>query len=78
MTPKAPGQKSKCEPSAAILKASGWTLVNLAKPQQDMRFGVPTIGDTTIENVHKTKAGVLAIEAARTILLDQPEDFITG
>jgi DUF1009 family protein len=43
-----------------------------------MRFGVPTIGDTTIENVHKTKAGVLAIEAARTILLDRPEDFITG
>jgi UDP-2,3-diacylglucosamine hydrolase len=50
----------------------------VAKPQQDMRFGVPTIGDTTIENVHKIKAGVLAIEAARTILLDQPEDFITG
>jgi hypothetical protein len=43
-----------------------------------MLFGVPTIGDTTIENVHKTKAGVLAIEAARTIVLDQPEDFITG
>ena len=45
----------------------------MAKPQQDMRFDVPTIGITTIENLHKAGARVLAIEAGKTILLDEPE-----
>ncbi len=38
-----------------------------------MRFDVPTIGITTIENLHKAGARVLAIEAGKTILLDEPE-----
>ncbi len=38
-----------------------------------MRFDVPTIGVTTIENLHKAGARVLAIEAGKTILLDQDE-----
>ena len=61
------------ERAGQLCRAGGWTLVKVAKPQQDMRFDVPTIGVTTIENLHKAKAGVLAIEAGRTILLDQPE-----
>jgi DUF1009 family protein len=56
-----------------LCRAGGWTLVKVAKPQQDMRFDVPTIGVTTIENLHKARAQVLAIEAGRTILLDQPD-----
>ena len=40
-----------------------------------MRFDVPTIGITTIENLHKAGAKVLAIEAGKTILLDEPEVF---
>ena len=47
--------------------------MKVAKPQQDMRFDVPTIGITTIENLHKAGAKVLAIEAGKTILLDEPE-----
>ena len=61
------------ERAGQLCKAGGWTLVKVAKPQQDMRFDVPTIGVTTIENLHKARARVLAIEAGRTILLDQPE-----
>jgi DUF1009 family protein len=34
---------------------------------------VPTIGITTTENLHKARATVLAIEADKTILLDQAE-----
>jgi UDP-2,3-diacylglucosamine hydrolase len=64
----------RCIERAGLLcKAGGWTLVKVAKPQQDMRFDVPTIGVTTIENLHKARARVLAIEAGKTILLDQPE-----
>jgi len=61
------------ERAGQLCRAGGWTLVKVAKPQQDMRFDVPTIGTTTIENLHKAGARVLAIEGGRTILLDQPE-----
>jgi UDP-2,3-diacylglucosamine hydrolase len=43
----------------------------VAKPQQDMRFDVPTIGLLTLETLHAAGGKVLAVEAGRTILLDQ-------
>jgi len=61
------------ERAGQLCRAGGWALVKVAKPQQDMRFDVPTIGVSTIENLHKARARVLAIEAGKTILLDQPE-----
>jgi DUF1009 family protein len=61
------------ERAGQLCRAGGWTLVKVAKPQQDMRFDVPTIGTSTIENLHKARARVLAIEANKTIVIDQPE-----
>jgi UDP-2,3-diacylglucosamine hydrolase len=61
------------ERAGQFCRSGGWTLVKVAKPQQDMRFDVPTIGVTTIENLHRARARVLAIEAGKTILLDQEE-----
>jgi len=61
------------ERAGQFCRVGGWTLVKVAKPQQDMRFDVPTIGVNTIENLHKARARVLAIEAGMTILLDQEE-----
>ncbi len=61
------------ERAGHFCRAGGWTLVKVAKPQQDMRFDVPTIGVSTIENLHKAGARVLAIEASRTIVIDQSE-----
>ena len=64
----------RCIERAGILcRSGGWTLVKVAKPQQDMRFDVPTIGTSTIENLHKAGARVLAIEADKTIVIDQSE-----
>jgi DUF1009 family protein len=63
----------------AILRAGelcsrgGFTVVKVAKPQQDMRFDVPTVGCTTIESMRQAGAKVLAIEASRTILIDEAE-----
>jgi DUF1009 family protein len=51
----------------------GITVVKVAKPQQDMRFDVPTIGIGTIQSLIAAKAKVLAIEAGKTIIVDQPE-----
>ena len=61
------------ERAGQLCRAGGWTLVKVAKPQQDMRFDVPTIGLTTIENLRKAGARVLAIEADKTIVVDQPD-----
>jgi UDP-2,3-diacylglucosamine hydrolase len=64
---------------AAILRAgelcgrNGFVVVKVAKPRQDMRFDVPTVGVTTVETMRKAGATALAIEAGRTILLDEVE-----
>ena len=50
-----------------------FVVVKVAKPQQDMRFDVPTIGISTIEMMKKSGAKVLAVEAGKTIVLDQAE-----
>jgi DUF1009 family protein len=55
--------------------SGGFVVVKVAKPQQDMRFDVPTVGQNTIETLHKAGGRVLAIEAGKTILIDA-EDTI--
>jgi DUF1009 family protein len=59
------------ERAGQLCPAGGWTLVKVAKPQQDMRFDVPTIGVATIENLHRAGARALAIEASKTIIIDE-------
>lgn len=62
----------------AILRAgelcdgSPFVVVKVAKPDQDMRFDVPTVGTQTIESMKKAGGRVLAIEAGKTILIDEP------
>ncbi len=56
-----------------LCRSGGFTVVKVAKPQQDMRFDVPTVGPDTIETLHKAGARVLAIEAEKTIFLDEQE-----
>ncbi len=56
-----------------LCKAGGFTVVKVAKPQQDMRFDVPTIGRGTLQTMLEAGAKVLAVEAGRTIVLDEPD-----
>ena len=53
-----------------LCRAGGFTVVKVAKPQQDMRFDVPTIGLRTLQTIVDAGGRVLAVEAGRTILLD--------
>jgi DUF1009 family protein len=59
--------------AGTLCRRGGFTIVKVAKPQQDMRFDVPTIGVETIQNMRESGARVLAVEAEMTIMLDQPE-----
>ena len=56
-----------------LCRAGGFTVVKVAKPKQDMRFDVPTVGRDTIETLRRAGGRVLAVEADRTIFLDQME-----
>jgi DUF1009 family protein len=58
---------------AGELAGKGVVVVKVAKPQQDMRFDVPTVGPGTIEVLVEIRASALAIEAGRTLVLDETE-----
>jgi len=59
--------------AGTLCRRGGFTVVKVAKPQQDMRFDVPTIGVETIQTMREAGARVLAVESEMTIMLDQPE-----
>jgi UDP-2,3-diacylglucosamine hydrolase len=46
------------------------SVVKVAKPNQDMRFDVPVIGQGTIEAMRLAGATCLSIEAGRTLIFD--------
>jgi DUF1009 family protein len=56
-----------------LCPGGGFVVVKVAKPQQDMRFDVPTVGPSTIESIKSAGGKVLAIEAEKTILIDEAE-----
>ena len=45
-----------------LCRKGGFTVVKVAKPKQDMRFDVPTIGLQTIQTMYEAGGRVLAIE----------------
>ena len=49
----------------------GGVVVKVAKPNQDMRFDVPTVGPDTIASMLRAGVSVLAFEAEKTIFVDQ-------
>lgn len=66
--------------AGAVLRAGGadtarpsrdMAVVKVARSRQDMRFDLPVIGTVTLESMREAGAGVLAIEAWKTIILDK-------
>ena len=56
--------------AGSLCRRGGFTVVKVAKPQQDRRFDVPTIGLDTIQTMYEAGGRVLAVESRQTILLD--------
>jgi len=65
------GTDKLIERAGELCPAGGWTLVKVAKPNQDMRFDVPTVGPQTIENLHRARGVGLVIEAGKTLVLER-------
>ena len=70
------GTDSAIRRAGSLCRRGGFTVVKVAKPQQDRRFDVPTVGLDTVQTMYEAGARVLAIESQRTILLDG-DDSIT-
>ena len=54
-------------------KGDGAVLVKLRKPQQDMRIDLPTIGQRTIENLHKAGMRGIAVHAGNALIVNEAE-----
>jgi UDP-2,3-diacylglucosamine hydrolase len=67
------GTDRAIERAGELCSKSGFVVIKVAKPAQDRRFDVPTVGRQTIETMHRSGARVLAIEAGQTILIDEVE-----
>ena len=61
------------ERAGELCARAGFVVVKVAKPNQDMRFDVPAIGPATIGAMRAAGATALAIEAGKTILIDEAE-----
>jgi DUF1009 family protein len=56
---------------AGRIAGPGTTVVKVSKPRQDMRFDVPVVGPGTLDAMREAGARVLAVDAARTLLIDR-------
>jgi len=61
-----------------VLAREGAVIVKVAKPNQDMRFDVPVIGQETISVAVEAKIRVIALEAGRTLLLEKDEVILAA
>ena len=52
-------------------EGSGGVLVKIAKPQQDNRFDLPTVGPDTIMSMKKAGLRGVALEAGRSLLIER-------
>ena len=58
---------------AGELAGKGGVIVKLAKPQQDLRLDLPTIGVNTIASMKAAGATALVLEAGKAIVLEPAE-----
>ncbi|MEK6676525.1 MAG: UDP-2,3-diacylglucosamine diphosphatase LpxI [Planctomycetota bacterium] len=65
------GTDRMIERTGQLCPRGGWTLIKTAKPNQDMRFDVPTVGPETISKLRAHNARMLVIEAGRTVIVDR-------
>ncbi|MFO8048067.1 MAG: UDP-2,3-diacylglucosamine diphosphatase LpxI [Desulfosudaceae bacterium] len=48
-------------------------VVKVCKPQQDLRFDIPSVGARTIDSMSQAGARTLAVEAGKTVVFDKRE-----
>ncbi len=54
------------------LGGKGVVVAKAAATDHDFRVDVPTVGERTVQTLHTVSGGVLAVEAGRTFVMNQP------
>jgi DUF1009 family protein len=67
------GTDRMIERAGQLCSSGGWTLIKVAKPDQDMRFDVPTVGPDTVENLKRHGARMLVVEAGKSFVVDRDQ-----
>ncbi len=67
------GTDAMIERAGQLCRVGGWVLLKTAKAKQDMRFDVPTVGPSTIVNIHQHGGKCLVVQAGKVILADRLE-----
>lgn len=67
------GTDALIQRTGKLCPRGGFTLIKVAKPNQDMRFDVPTIGLRTVQQLVSAGGKTLAIEAGKTIMVERDE-----
>ena len=67
------GTDAVMERAASLVNGRSLRIVKLAKPKQDLRFDVPTIGLRTVETMERCRVSAMAIEARKTLMIDRDE-----
>jgi len=58
-----------------LVSRKNLTIIKVSKPNQDMRFDIPVVGMSTLQNMISSGATALVIDAQRTIIFDK-EQFV--
>jgi len=53
------------------LAGPGTVVIKVSKPDQDLRFDVPAVGRETIRTLKEVQAGVLAVEAGKSLMFNR-------
>jgi len=67
------GTAEMIERTGKLCKNGSWTLLKVAKPNQDLRFDVPCIGPDTIKSLAENGGKCVVVEADKTIIIDKPQ-----
>lgn len=58
---------------AGSLSRVGFSVIKVARPDQDMRFDIPLVGLDTVKNLIECGGTALALESGKTLLMDRDE-----
>jgi UDP-2,3-diacylglucosamine hydrolase len=67
------GTDAAIERAAGLSNGRRLVVVKVSKPKQDMRFDVPVVGVRTIRVMRRSNAGVLAVDADKTLLFEREQ-----
>jgi DUF1009 family protein len=67
------GTAKMIERAGQLCRKGGWTLIKVAKPNQDMRFDVPCVGPETIESMKANGGSCIIVEKDKCIIIDKPQ-----